>query len=334
MNATSSLNERTSDRTVIVLSLVGRFDRPSFPSAPEPLTHGEYNALCRVMARSGMTPEDLYEDLLREHTRGRIKTAAERANLDPERVLALVRSKPDTEEYLNRIAKSSTLPLWLVGRGDAMYPLSWKRKLGESAPPVLFGSGDIGALVRTGIAVVGSRDLPQAAVDFAMAVGVQCASSHVAVISGAARGADLLSMEGAVRAGGEAVGILPMGLFDRLNNKIRELLATRRMTLASPFGFQGPFCAAHAYARNKLIHALGIATVVADSQFERGGTWSGVVQSKRAGCLGPLFVRAPESPEDGNAHLIERYGARTWDLHLDPKVQVEPLNRPSPEPMF
>ena len=53
-------------------------------------------------------------------------------------------------------------------------PRRLKARLREDAPAVLYGCGDIGLLETGGLAVVGSRHVDDALIDYTMAVGATC----------------------------------------------------------------------------------------------------------------------------------------------------------------
>ena len=48
-------------------------------------------------------------------------------------------------------------------------------------------------------------------------------------------------------------------------------------------GYNLPFSTPRALSRNRLIHCMGIRTFVAQSGYQRGGTWDGTVKNLRFG---------------------------------------------------
>jgi DNA processing protein len=56
------------------------------------------------------------------------------------------------------LERLSRLGIWVTTLGDERYPTLLADRLGDLAPPVLFGLGDHALLERPGLAVVGSRD--------------------------------------------------------------------------------------------------------------------------------------------------------------------------------
>ncbi|STY90233.1 DNA-processing protein DprA [Moraxella bovis] len=49
--------------------------------------------------------------------------------------------------------------IWVISRADKTYPSRLKTRLGEQAPPILYGCGDVNLLNLGGIAIVGSRNI-------------------------------------------------------------------------------------------------------------------------------------------------------------------------------
>ncbi len=75
-------------------------------------------------------------------------------------------------------------------------------------PPVLWYRGDLGALARPAVAIVGSRAGSPYALEVAARLASDLAALGLAVISGLARGVDSAAHRGALRVGGATVAIL------------------------------------------------------------------------------------------------------------------------------
>ncbi len=109
-------------------------------------------------------------------------------------------------------------------------------------------------------------------------------------------------MQAAFEAGGGVVGVLADSLRkEALSRKYREMIATGRVALASPFGPDSRFSVGNAMGRNRLIDALSDAVVIADSA-ESGGTWSGGLENFKVLRV-PTYVRTGPAEAPGNAPL-------------------------------
>jgi predicted Rossmann fold nucleotide-binding protein DprA/Smf involved in DNA uptake len=200
--------------------------------------------------------------------------------------------------------------IWVLTRGDAGYPRRLASKLGANRPPVLFGAGPRDFLASGGIAIVGSRNVDEAGSEFATIIGGQAAYSGINVISGGARGVDLLAMQGAIAADGVAVGVLTDSLERWIKDPdLRSHIHGQRLTLVTPFKPDAGFNARNAMARNKYVYALADYSVVVASDKDKGGTWSGAIENLREkNRWSVLFVRQTEDAPAGNAALIQKGG--------------------------
>ena len=91
----------------------------------------------------------------------------------------------------------------------------------------------------------------------------------------------------------------------------REALMKGRLVLISPHDPAARFQVGHAMQRNKLIYALSDAALVVNSDYGRGGTWTGAVEQLDKLKLVPVHVRANGAIGKGLEGLRER-GAKPW----------------------
>ena len=201
--------------------------------------------------------------------------------------------------------------IWVVSRADVAYPPRLKKRLKNDAPSVLYGCGLQDIMHARSIAIVGSRDVPDSLIEYTRRTASLVAGAGLTVVSGAARGVDRAAMNGALEAGGRAVGVLP-GDLERavMTREHRNLLLEERLVLVSPFDPSLGFTVAQAMQRNKVIYALAEAALVVNADFNRGGTWAGAVEQLKKYSV-PLFVRSSGDPSDGLDALQQR-GARPW----------------------
>jgi len=227
------------------------------------------------------------------------------------------------------VERLGRLGIWSSTVLDDDYPAKLRDRLGDAAPPVLFGMGDRARLAADAIAVVGSRDADPASLDFAESVGRWAANRGWSTVSGAARGVDVTAMRGAFEAGGVVVGIPADGLEHRLRDaSIRMAVTEGQAVLMSPYRPNAPFSVGSAMGRNKLIYALSTIAVVVSSTSGSGGTWAGAIEALKSRWV-PVYVRDSTGVRNGNAELIAR-GGRAWaDVgaldHIDLVDQTESI---------
>lgn len=196
--------------------------------------------------------------------------------------------------------------VWLVSSADDAYPARLRDRLGDSAPPILYGAGAVELLQAGGLAVVGARDADPVALAYARAAAAAVARSGRPVVSGGARGTDAAAMNGAAEAGGSVVVALADSLERQARSTaVRVLVADERLVLVSPYGVDVPFSVGAAMGRNRLIYCLADAALVVSTSEGEGGTWAGATESLTAGWV-PVHVRAGEGVPPGNAALIAR----------------------------
>src|SRR6266705_2923862 len=212
--------------------------------------------------------------------------------------------------------------MWAVTRADELYPARLRDALQHQAPTVLFGAGEIQLLRRTGVAVVGSRNIDEAGAAFAREVGRKIAAARSCLVSGGARGTDRIAMDGAMEADGVAGGALADSLETTVRKAdVRELLLDGRLVLVTPYAPTAGFSVGAAMGRNKVIYGLAEFGVVVSSDYQTGGTWAGAVEALKGGWC-PVFVRdGPDVPK-GNRELLRLGAAPLAESELESIVNL------------
>ncbi|WP_409201942.1 DNA-processing protein DprA [Pseudomonas sp. SG20052] len=210
------------------------------------------------------------------------------------------------------VERWQTRAIWVVSRADAEYPRRLKARLRADAPAVLYGCGDISLLETGGLAVVGSRKIDDALVDYTMSIGGLAACANRTLISGGAKGADLAAMRGALQSGGKVIGVLAENLErTAMSREERNSLRDGNLVLVSAYDPNAGFNVGHAMQRNKLIYALADASLVVNTDLNKGGTWAGAVEQLDKLQYVPVFVRSTGEPSVGLDALSGK-GAILW----------------------
>ncbi|MGH7172299.1 MAG: DNA-processing protein DprA [Gemmataceae bacterium] len=316
-------------QTVLLLcasfSRAGRFD-------VKPLTLREYNAVASWLGRHGRRPASLLqagEEAIPDGEPGLPAADRLRALLDRGFQLAAA------------LEGWQRLGLWVISRGEDCYPERLRRHLRSSAPPLLYGAGDLARLNLGGLAVVGSRNIDAEGRSFTQRVAARCAEQGVPIVSGGAGGVDRAAVEAILEAGGGAVAVLAERL-DRAatTREAREPLRDGRFTLLTPYEPDSGFTIGKAMGRNKNIYALADYTLVVRFKAGEGGTWTGAIEQlgrNKSGPLGlPVFVRAAHNPESGLEELRSR-GACCFpedDFWRCPISEIFGLSTIAPAPLI
>lgn len=219
--------------------------------------------------------------------------------------------------------------LWVATRVDPHYPARLRDTLRNQAPTVLVGAGDRSLLSGRTLAVVGSRSIDAAGTQFAQDFARDAVRAGRTIVSGGARGTDLIAMRAAVDASGTSVGVLADSLERTIRAAdVRALLLDRRVVLVTPFVPTAGFSVGAAMGRNKVIYGLSELALVVSCEPDKGGTWAGATEALRASWC-PVFVRATDDAPAGNRKLLEK-GARPLSAPRLPTPEEIAVARPVP----
>jgi predicted Rossmann fold nucleotide-binding protein DprA/Smf involved in DNA uptake len=272
-------------------------------SSAELLSPSEYKRLARHLRELQSQPADLFSpdsaNLLRDC----------QSVIDEARLQRLLGRGFLLSQVIERWQARA---IWVVSRADAEYPSRLKVRLREDSPPLIYGCGDMGLLESGGLAVVGSRHVDDSLIEYTMAVGRLAARAERTLVSGGAKGIDQAAMRGALEAGGKVSGVLADGLEKAtMNRENRNLLLDGQLVLISPYDPSAGFNVGHAMQRNKLIYALADASLVVNSDLNKGGTWSGAVEQLDKFKFVPVFVRSTGELSSG-IEALRGKGAIPW----------------------
>lgn len=315
-----------SQAILLLCSHLGLSSTSEYP----PLTLPEWNALAKKIQSLAIRPGDILNFNQKE-----IQIHLEVNSDQVERILYLLQRSASLAIELERL---ESLGINVLTRSDNDYPSRYRQRLKESAPAVLFYSGEKSLLGQPGIAVVGSRHLDDAGKACAEFVGNACGLSGLVLYSGGAKGVDTLSMQAALNARGTAVGILAESLEKAIRNPVNRAAISRGdLCLITPYSPSAPFSVGTAMGRNKLIYTLADFAIVVASDAEKGGTWAGATEALKAKWLPVFVLEHPEMPQ-GNIMLIQK-GAlkfphpfpehylklKTWLENHSTETQSDPL---------
>lgn len=287
-----------SPNTQAILLLTVHFSKGRDADS-KPLTPKEYGRFAEWLKQQSLRPEQLLGGDLREQLHG-----WQDRTISVERVQGLLGRGSALALSMEKWLR---VGLWVMTRSDSDYPQRLKRRLRGDSPAVLFGCGNRALLGGGGIAVVGSRHVQQADLDYSRQLGERAAAAGLSIVSGGAKGVDQAAMLGALDASGTAVGVLADRLLSACSSaRYREHLVDGNLVLLTPFNPEAGFNAGNAMQRNKYVYCLADAGLVVHSG-TKGGTWTGARENLKRQWV-PLWVKPSDDPQSGNAELI-REGA-------------------------
>ena len=189
-----------------------------------------------------------------------------------EQIIGLLSEAQLLDDYLKAGTRCGCTPITRIS--DA-YPLLLRKRLGLDSPGCLWVKGDTALLAQPAVSLVGSRELLEENRVFAAEVGRQAALQGYVLVSGNARGADRTAQDACLHAGGQVISVVADELYKQPGRE--------NVLYVSEDGFSGAFSSQRAHSRNRVIHALGLKTFVAQSSLQTGGTWHGTVKNLRSG---------------------------------------------------
>lgn len=189
-----------------------------------------------------------------------------------ERIQSLLSEERLLDGYLKNAEKAGCVALTRV---SGNYPLLLRKRLGLDSPGCLWIRGEASLLQQPAVALVGSRDLREENRIFAQEVGRQAACQGYVLVSGNARGADKCAQESCLAAGGQVICVVADELYKQPHRE--------NVLYVSEDGFAEGFSSIRALSRNRVIHAQGLKTFVAQCSLKKGGTWSGTEKNLRNG---------------------------------------------------
>lgn len=276
-----------------------------FNKGDKPLTIMEYSKFASWLLQNNMKPSDLLELNARE-----VLEDWDDTKITQNRILSLL-SRGNAMAI--SLQKWQNCGIWIITRADPEYPVRLKKRLGQKAPPILYGAGNKKILNTKGVAIIGSRDASSDDLDFTFKLGEKLAQSGYSVVSGAARGIDESSMIGSINADGTTIGVVADALMQKvLSKKYRDAIRNNNLVLISPYYPDARFSAGNAMGRNKYIYVLAESSIVIHSGL-KGGTWEGAKENLKNGWVS-LFVKKSDDTHAGNQKLLEMGGSELKDL--------------------
>ena len=203
----------------------------------------------------------------------------------------------------------------------------------KHSPSLLYVKGDKTILQENSIAIVGSRDASEIALQFTDNIAKMASQEFKVVVSGFAKGVDKQALDSVLKYNGRSIIVLPQGIatFDSGFRTYYKPLVSGDLLVLSVFPPKATWNTGFAMARNPIIYGLANEIYVAESS-EKGGTWSGAVDGLKKGRN--IYVRnVTEKENNANQLLIEKggiaidnFGERINTYHLKEELEIDIVN--------
>jgi DNA protecting protein DprA len=189
------------------------------------------------------------------------------------------------------------------------YPSRLLATMGHAVPPLLYVYGNNKLLKKRGVAVLGDKDVSEKGEMISFAAAHELARHDLAVISGYARGADLIAHRSSIVNNGTTIALVPYGIFHlTVPDILRDVMDLERLAIVSPFYPNKEANKYNAFIRNKIICALSYAVFVVEAP-EEGGIFEAAKSAFNLKI--PLYtVEYAEFPKNagGNRKIIDELG--------------------------
>jgi predicted Rossmann fold nucleotide-binding protein DprA/Smf involved in DNA uptake len=150
--------------------------------------------------------------------------------------------------------------------------------------------------------------------NYAKELSLKATEEGLVVISGGAKGVDVISENTALNKGGRVVSIIADSLVKKIRRKeIRDKIINKQLLLLSANNPDISFSAASAMNRNKFVYALSVGAFVIASDYNKGGTWNGALENIRNDWVRTFVVNSEKY--SGNVELINKGATPLEDMN-------------------
>lgn len=264
----------------------------------KPLSLGEWNILLEKLMERNEEPRVILQN---------DNSLVEKMNYPEElieRISRLISRGANIAIELNELDRKG---IRVVTQFDEDYPILLKRKLKKKMPPILYYAGNIGLARKIGIAVVGSRNVDDEGMEFTKRLVEKASKEKLVIYSGGAKGVDTVSESTAIKSGSAVVSFIADSLLSKIKKKqVTADIISGNLLLISDVKPDAGFSAARAMNRNKYIYASSYGAFVVSSDYNKGGTWNGAIESLHNSLAKTLIW--DNKNYTGNQKLIERGG--------------------------
>lgn len=163
------------------------------------------------------------------------------------------------------MARAHSLEVKIFTREDSQ----WPARLNEiyDPPLVLYVRGNVDAISRPGIAIVGTRHPTPYGIGMAERLACDLATHGLVIVSGLARGVDTAAHRGALK-GGKTVAVFGTGVdevYPKANKKIADNIVASGGALISEFPLSSFAAPQNFPIRNRIISGLALGVLVVEA---------------------------------------------------------------------
>lgn len=247
----------------------------------------------------------------------------------------------DLKQAKEKIANNAFLCETLHNNGIEIIPVispeyskTLKDNLKKYAPIVLYVKGNKQIMQEKSVAIVGSRDASELALQFTDNIAKLACMEYKVIVSGFAKGVDKQALDSAIAHKGQSIIVLPQGImtFESGFKTYYKHIIDGNVLVLSVFPPKAGWSKDLAMARNPIIYGLAKEIYVAESKPSKnrqgketkGGTYAGVIDGLKKGRK--IYVRKPEVLERNDNLILIQNGAIAVDKNGNPSIAEYKIN--------
>lgn len=226
--------------------------------------------------------------------------------VNPQVAQNIYEGKENALRLQDELLKNHVDMCWL---GDEDFPDGLRDLRTGTAPTVLFYKGNFELVKQKCVGFTGSRNVSETGMRITADSARQLSDEGITVVSGYAKGVDLVAHRTALEEGGNTIFVLVEGILKhRVKGEVKELLNDKNHLFVSQFSPNLTWSAPNAMKRNNTIIGLSDVMVMIESGME-GGTFHAGEQSLKNGK--ELFVveyKNVKPSAEGNPYFLNKGG--------------------------
>ena len=262
----------------------------------KPFEPKEWGELATKLINAKLQPEDIFYISKQE-----FKEKLFLSDDCIERIFRLIERNASLSVELSQL---ENIGINVVTRADKWYPYKLKKILGNNCPPLFYVAGDLSLLNHEFVGYVGSRTISDDDISFTKKTVAKTTAFNFGVVSGGAKGIDLVSEQQALEMGAPVVEYISDSMIKKIKNSvITKAIRNKKMILLSASKPDAGFNVGMAMMRNRYIYAQSSGTIIIKAEKNKGGTWAGAVENLKHEWCKELCWNNNYS---GNKALIEK----------------------------
>jgi DNA processing protein len=198
-------------------------------------------------------------------------------------------------------------------------------------PTILYANGQLKALSRPQIAIIGSRKASFNGTETATRLATELSQVGLTITSGLAIGIDAAAHQGALAAGGHTIAVLGSGIdiaYPKKNKQLYEKIKDNGL-LISEFPLRTQPLRQHFPQRNRIISGLCLGVIVVEAALQSGSliTCRLALEQNREVFAVPGYIGQPQS---AGCHSLIQQGAKLITKYQDITDDIQFHQTPLP----